>query len=199
MDIVSPAEIQLACKALGKPNPTVYWSYDDHIISNETSLFSYLTVNIYSVDESGYYQCTARNKYNSTTISVKVTVQGKAVLFSLSNTLNIFHTDPPLILCDPVNNTAFSSEIADFKCSVSGYPLPDIVWIKDGIELNTFDNDKYEQLIEVFGNETEKNSTLVINDIEPSDGGFYWCKANNTLFRDLEKVSVQAALDVLCK
>ena len=77
--------------------------------------------------------------------------------------------------------------------------MPDIAWIKDGEELNTFKSDKYEVLVEILNDDTEKNSTLIINEIEPDDLGLYWCKANNSLIMELEEFSVHARLDVFCK
>ena len=78
--IVSPAQIRLACEAVGRPQPILYWLFKDHIISEETVVSSYLTLNISSFDESGYYVCIARNTHNTTSRSVQVTVQGEAVL-----------------------------------------------------------------------------------------------------------------------
>ena len=104
-----------------------------------------------------------------------------------------------MFLGDPEDSTVFIHETVDFVCIATGYPIPNIVWIKDGEELNTYANEKYELLVEVFGNETEKNSTLIINEVEPDNEGLYWCKANNSLISPIEEVSVKAILDVFCK
>ena len=81
MDIVSPAKTQLVCEAQGNPKPTVYWFFGDHIISEEMPLSNYLTLDISSFEESGYYTCIAKNRHNSTSKSLRVTVQGRIISY----------------------------------------------------------------------------------------------------------------------
>ncbi len=65
-----------------------------------------------------------------------------------------------------------------FSCVVSGQPLPNITWVKDGSQLVLREG---QQVNEVQVEDTAVNSTLFLSLLSEVDSGEYWCKAENTL------------------
>ena len=69
--------------------------------------------------------------------------------------------DPPEINPELKNQSVTHNSSLRFKCSLSGFPTPEILWTKDGVNL---------------GN----NNTLTINRVSYGDAGQYTCSANNS-------------------
>ncbi|XP_017783810.1 PREDICTED: immunoglobulin domain-containing protein oig-1-like isoform X2 [Nicrophorus vespilloides] len=69
-----------------------------------------------------------------------------------------------------------------FFCMAKGYPRPEIVWFKDGIELYAH---KFFQVHEwPIGNDTMK-SKMEIDPTTQKDAGYYECQANNKYAIDI--------------
>lgn len=69
-----------------------------------------------------------------------------------------------------------------FFCMATGYPRPEIVWFKDGIELYAH---KFFQVHEwPIGNDTVK-SKMEIDPTTQKDAGYYECQANNKYAIDI--------------
>ena len=82
----------------------------------------------------------------------------------------------PSLITMPSNLTVTEGVIARFHCNATGYPAPNITWIKDGRTVHTGDT---------FSLETNRNQS-----------GKYWCLAENGLN---VTVKTSAYLDVQCK
>ena len=68
--------------------------------------------------------------------------------------------DPPEINPELKNQSVTYNSSLRFKCSLSGFPTPEILWTKDGVNL---------------GN----NNTFTINRVSYGDAGRYKCSAKN--------------------
>ena len=68
---------------------------------------------------------------------------------------------PPEINTELKNQSVAYNSSLQFICSLSGFPTPEILWTKDGVNLG-------------------KNNTLTINRVSYGDAGQYTCSANNS-------------------
>ena len=80
-----------------------------------------------------------------------------------------------------MNETQDERGTASFICNVTGEPLPTIIWYFDGNPVDEANIMKYE--ISVL-NTTTISSTLIIMNIQSSDGGTYTCNATNVVSSD---------------
>ncbi|XP_066250730.1 peroxidasin [Euwallacea similis] len=80
-----------------------------------------------------------------------------------------FHCEPPKIVENPEDVQITIGGTATFKCSVQSDEEPSIVWMKEDRELVP-DNKKYKLM---------ENGTLMVQNTEEADGGYYECLAKN--------------------
>ncbi|XP_076271608.1 peroxidasin isoform X2 [Rhynchophorus ferrugineus] len=80
-----------------------------------------------------------------------------------------FHCEPPRILKSPEDLEITIGGVATFSCIVQSEEEPTIVWMKGDKELVP-DDEKYKMM---------DNGTLMIQNTEESDNGFYECLAKN--------------------
>ncbi|XP_033119114.1 Down syndrome cell adhesion molecule-like protein 1 [Anneissia japonica] len=109
-------------------------------------------ISITTVDE-GTYTCRADNVYGSESTSAFVDV-----------------IVAPQISVAPGNVTGSEFGSIIIPCEVTGDPKPDIMWLKDGLELTILPNDPHYQLT---------NQGLLISDLHVVDEGSYTCIAVN--------------------
>lgn len=77
----------------------------------------------------------------------------------------------------PQYNQSLQNQV-DLSCHVLAYPLPSVIWLKDGYQLN--DNQFY-RLASISIADDIKNTTLGILATEKKPYGKYTCKATNKL------------------
>ena len=107
--------------------------------------------------------------------------------------LYFLHTVPPSILSSsaPVSKVINSS--ASLFCSVRGYPLPTISWLKDGLPVATdstitittqsatnVSTEYLQQLNTTFTGDVGVISVLQFSSLQRKDNGMYVCQAMNT-------------------
>ncbi|KAJ9600280.1 hypothetical protein L9F63_009456, partial [Diploptera punctata] len=73
-------------------------------------------------------------------------------------------------------------DAAILYCKTTGVPKPELIWLKDGVEVNT-DNDKTIRI-------NKKNESLIIKAVLPELKGEYSCEAKNTFGRDSRKAKI---------
>ena len=110
--------------------------------------------------------------------------------------LYFLHTVPPSILSSsaPVSKVINSS--ASLFCSVRGYPLPTISWLKDGVPVATDSTitittqsatsvspEYLQQLNTTFTGDVGVISVLQFSSLQRKDNGMYVCQATNSLNR----------------
>ncbi|XP_071947519.1 contactin-1-like [Antedon mediterranea] len=157
-EVILGSDLQLQCLVSGKPTPTITWSqYNQPLtsgnrvtIGNGGQLLHIIGVT--TLDE-GTYTCQAENLYGSESASAFVDV-----------------IVAPQISMPPGNVTGSESGTIVIPCEVTGDPMPDIMWLKDGLELIILPNDPHYQLT---------NQGLLITDLDVVDSGSYTCIAEN--------------------
>lgn len=129
-------------------------------------------------------------------------MQSHVFNLSLSKENDVFLCiDPPNFTQHPNDHQIkVIGEDVKFSCTVTGYPVPDIYWMKDGKLLTSANNDsmKYTFIIQESNN-SDRTASLYISDLIKDDIGYYSCYSNNSLVADLEESSTTGYLNVLCK
>ncbi|XP_075038771.1 hemicentin-1 [Mixophyes fleayi] len=122
-----------------------------HILTNNS-----LKITSVKISDAGEYVCYASNEGGTTAATIFLTVQ-----------------DPPNVVVDPRNITFTKGTRIKLKCSATGYPPPQIVWMH---------NDMFVR----FSNRyilTEDGSFIIKNAMD-KDSGVYTCLATNTAGTD---------------
>ena len=138
-----------------------------------------LTINRVTYGDAGQYTCSAKNSEGKNEAAFHVTVTGKywltyfrsvaLLIFCCSfQTFTFFELcslllcpGPPEINPELKNQSVAYNSSLQFICSLSGFPTPEILWTKDGVNLG-------------------HNNTLTINRVSYGDAGQYTCSANNS-------------------
>ena len=155
--------------------------------------FGSLTVSNVQYSDRGVYQCIAISEAGNASASATLTVQGEQNLSNMTARLYFLHTVPPSILSSsaPVSKVINSS--ASLFCSVRGYPLPTISWLKDGLPVATDSTiiittqsatsvslGYLQQLNTTFTGDVGVISVLQFSSLQRKDDGMYVCQATNT-------------------
>ncbi|XP_071942496.1 myosin light chain kinase, smooth muscle-like [Antedon mediterranea] len=78
---------------------------------------------------------------------------------------------PPQFTSRPKSQTTKESKLAKFTCTITGDPIPEVKWMKDGQAIPE------ETRIQILENETEHS--IEISDVIQSDAGRYSCVLSN--------------------
>ncbi|KAM3915384.1 hemicentin-1 [Leptodactylus fuscus] len=150
--------VLLNCSVKGHPTPIITWQKDGQIIEEGKhyqilSAGRYLQINNAQLMDSGRYMCIVEN------------VAGSAEkIFNLN--INV----PPRIIGSLYENvTIVEDNSISLTCQVTGFPLPLISWLKEGIVLKPS-----KQLFIVPG-----SRILQIHQTKLEDAGEYVCVAKN--------------------
>ncbi|XP_063796284.1 hemicentin-1 isoform X2 [Pseudophryne corroboree] len=122
-----------------------------YILSNNS-----LKITSVKISDAGEYVCSADNEGGRTAASVFLAVQ-----------------DPPNVVVDPRNTTFTKGSRIKLKCSATGYPQPQLLWMH---------NDMFVR----FSNRyilTEDGSFIIKNALD-KDSGIYTCLATNAAGTD---------------
>ena len=113
--------------------------------------------------------------------------------------------NPPSIVLDPNSAEVAVGGSVEFSCNATGYPLPNILWLRNGIEVqiteNPLDPSKTftAMTIQLINNTEVIVSVLRIDQVDLTNAGNYSCVATNNLTETLSDTSVEALLSVQCK
>ncbi|KAI4459135.1 protein sidekick [Holotrichia oblita] len=141
-------DVKLYCVADGWPPPSLYWIKE----SSSTPLgnSSLLTLWNVTVETTGKYSCTAKNRVGVVNQTFNVEVHQPPYF---NNTLDSKTYVPPITLRIP--------------CHAFGIPKPKVYWLKNGEKL-TYN-----------ARQRNHSSTLIISNSVTQDMGFYQCVAEN--------------------
>lgn len=157
-DAILNEDVVLECNPpKGHPEPVVKWKKDgdnlDLTSSNRIKIDERGNLVIYKAQkkDQGRYQCSAMNTANvKTTKPVRLRVH-----------------DPPFFVKKPRDTAAIKGQDILINCEASGDPHPDIVWTREG------------QDIDISKIRIIHGKGLRIENVEPSDQGTYICSAKN--------------------
>ena len=112
---------------------------------------------------------------------------------------------PPQIILNPRNAEVAVGGSVEFSCNVTGFPPPDIVWLRNGVKVQmngSFLNPNTTitaTTIQLSTNPELVVGTLSIEQVDVTDAGNYSCLATNNLTEILNDTSVEVRLSVQCK
>ena len=174
------SSLKFICSLSGFPTPEILWTKDGVNRGNKNTL----TINRVSYEDAGQYKCSAKNSEGKSESAFHITVTGKRwlnfVSFSCSSyfltffffffffTFTFFELcfwilcpGPPEINPELKNQSVTYKSPLQFKCSLGGFPTPEILWTKDGLNLGNI-------------------NTFTINRVSYRDAGQYACSAKNS-------------------
>ena len=105
----------------------------------------------------------------------------------------------PEIVINPQNSSIPAGGVARFNCSATGFPLPDIMWMKDGVAISQLNDNRFSTEMTTFMDELLSVSVLTLDRPDLTDNGLYSCNASNQLRLFDVTTSESAELFVLCK
>ena len=98
---------------------------------------------------------------------------------------------PPVVEIIPPALSTLRGVTASFTCHAKGFPLPDIVWMKQNgsVESEISVNSTNFQI-----NSRDGSSQLIVQNTSTADSGYYICKASNYI-----SDTARAFVGVVCK
>ncbi|XP_069747616.1 vascular endothelial growth factor receptor 1 isoform X2 [Narcine bancroftii] len=147
----------IACHLLSKENNTLYeFSNGSKITTNKYSIaLSFLIKNV-SLDQSGTYECTARNMITQKEAVQKVEIYIRA-------------QEAPYLLRNLSNQDVNISSSIILECQAEGRPMPKISWYKN----------KQKLYVESGITLGSGSRMLIIERVKEEDEGLYQCQATN--------------------
>ena len=210
--VIVNTEATFTCEAHSVYKYDIMWRFNGSIVlsTNDTAdtakysinrdrsiplQFGSLTVSNVQYSDRGVYQCSAISDAGNASASatLDLTVCGEQNLSDMTARLYFLHTVPPSILSlsAPVSKVINSS--ASLFCSVRGYPLTTISWLKDGLLVATDSTitittqsatsvspGYLQQLNATFTRDVGVISVLQFSSLQRKDNGMYVCQAMNT-------------------
>ncbi|XP_044590611.1 neogenin isoform X4 [Cotesia glomerata] len=155
---VEGATIILECAANGRPKPSILWLKNGVAVDLATLDSRYRKIAASSLmitdimeEDTGSYQCRAKNDVETLDAVAEVTVQV-----------------PPRFIKRPEDKVASENQDLEFECDIYGKPEPKVTWLKNGEKITL---SEYWQLV--------NNNNLRINGLLPIDAGIFQCIGTN--------------------
>ena len=98
---------------------------------------------------------------------------------------------PPVVEIIPPALSTLRGVTASFTCNAKGFPLPNIVWMK---QTSVGESEISASSVNVQINSHNGSSQLILQNISAADSGYYICKASNYV-----SDTARAFLGVECK
>ena len=98
---------------------------------------------------------------------------------------------PPVVEVIPSALSTLRGVTANFTCHVQGFPLPNIVWMK---QTGMGESEISASSVNVQINPHNGSSQLIVQNASTADSGYYICNASNYVFD-----TARAFLGVVCK
>ncbi|CDQ82544.1 unnamed protein product [Oncorhynchus mykiss] len=179
----------LQCKIGGDPRPEVVWekknvqilSEGRYRLSEEGQAY-FLHITGVRLEDAGQYICKASNTVGETCAPATLKVEGNSQeREGVQKQTERYEGEPllsddrPHFLIKPLSLRVDRGEDAAFSCKLSGNPLPQVVWEKDGKTLS----DIFESAHFNVSSQDGGWFQLKIFRTRMPDGGVYTCRAHN--------------------
>uniref|UniRef100_A0A1I7VN34 Immunoglobulin I-set domain-containing protein n=1 Tax=Loa loa TaxID=7209 RepID=A0A1I7VN34_LOALO len=167
--VYSGSTIDLECKVVGDPMPTIKWSKDGMVLRDDsryqweidaTAGTYRLKINDANVNDEGSYRCVATNSAGSATTKSFVRIDDGSFIQMPSS------SEPPHFTIALGDARAIEGQPLKLECKIEGAPLTDLVWYKDGERVIPDDRIKIES-------DSDGRTRLVIISSNANDGGLY--------------------------
>lgn len=170
VEVPGDTDARFDVQVTGSPKPKVSWLRDgidlresDRIIMKEEEDNSYsLTIKNTKQSDEAVYSCSASNEMGEAQDQASLTVKMAE------------KQEKPRITGLRDIETEIDSSV-DFSAKVSGYPVPEVVWKKDGKSLKSDDNIRISR-----DTEDETLHHLRVKKVQESDTGTFTLKASNS-------------------
>ena len=107
----------------------------------------------------------------------------------------------PVVTVHPVTQAGIAGGIVTLNCTVHGFPLPDITWLKDGaiVDNELIPDGIITMTKGVLPTDITVFSSLNISNLQLHDVANYTCNVTNSLVESRFAIANEALLTVLCK
>ncbi|CAN8004178.1 unnamed protein product [Ixodes pacificus] len=162
-------QVVITCSVRSGDTPIKIWWLKDGVPFSKTQLNiheaslgdlgSNLVFNEVGRAHNGRYTCVAENDGGIT-----------------NHTAELVVFVPPKWKIEPSDKSSIVGSRVTFDCQADGHPAPLIRW---KIALGDDPGKTFKSIISNYHMQMFENGSLIINDVEPKDGGKYLCEATN--------------------
>lgn len=159
----SPGKFEV--EITGIPTPEIQWLKDGKPLHESSNIaisgddgkghFSVIIRNI-KEENVGTYKCIASNSAGKAEVEGKLSIKD----------------EPPKFLKEIGDREAKKGDTIIYEVRLSGYPLPEVIWLKQNVPLTASDHYKISHKDDIF--------KLEIHGLNIDDIGTYTCKAKNS-------------------
>ncbi|XP_067885454.1 fibroblast growth factor receptor-like 1a isoform X1 [Heterodontus francisci] len=179
--------IKLPCPVEGDPPPLTMWTKDGRTIHSGWTRFRVLRQGLkikeVEAEDAGTYICKATNGFGSINLNYTLIVindsstgrdgqklpQGSNGEYTNEDPTGKQWVRPRFTQPTKMRRRVIARPVGSsirLKCAASGYPQPDITWLKDNKPLTPQD----------MGDAKKKKWTLTLKSLRPGDSGKYTCR-----------------------
>jgi hypothetical protein len=167
--IIQGQDVTLSIESSGNPAPKPQWFFNDKPIPTNDQRYQVITPkegNVYELKikqtkptDEGVYKVVMKNSEGEITSQAKLDVHVAPTIGSL----------PPKI-------EAVQGQQVIIPCKISGYPKPEITFLKDKKDVTTLDD---KSRFHIEHNDKTGEVRLIISDVKEDDQGKYTVRAKN--------------------
>ncbi|CAH1249861.1 OBSCN [Branchiostoma lanceolatum] len=160
----------------GNPEPTVIWQYNGQeleqdqrreVICNKAKGQHVLLIESVQQSDSGDYTARVRNDFGEAACTAQLLV------YPPGQKVKLVTGESPNFAKFPSSAAVADGDPARFDAVVTGSPPPNVTWLHMGTEI------KSDQRRKVVFDQSKNTASIVITQVQPSDGGDYTCQLNN--------------------
>ncbi|XP_008828930.1 neuronal cell adhesion molecule isoform X20 [Nannospalax galili] len=149
--------LSLECIAEGLPTPIIYWIKEDGTLPINRTFYRNFkkTLQIIHVSEedSGNYQCIAKNALGAIHHTISVTIKAA-----------------PFWIMAPQNLVLSPGEDGTLICRANGNPKPRIDWLTNGVPIEIASDDPSRKI---------DGDTIIFSNVQERSSAVYQCNASN--------------------
>ncbi|KIH61998.1 immunoglobulin I-set domain protein, partial [Ancylostoma duodenale] len=130
----------MKCAVKGDPFPEIKWYRNGTLVRDTTRTtietteegLCTLTVRECTMSDEGIYRCEAENKYGKAKTQATSHVQSEYKPATSCEAPKLEMGSPPKFVIPLEDQTVLINGIIDLECKVTGQPMPQVMWSKDG-------------------------------------------------------------------